>query len=427
LAEVAGEVKVKSSSRGRVTGAPYDAIKMTENPKVSGSRLVSVDALRGAAALAVVLFHAAHQARFLGTEQTPRWLGTAVAAVIYFGYTGVYLFFVISGFCIHLRWAKAKAAGQSPSIDFFAFWKRRIRRLYPPYIVAMCFYLIVLAVEGNLQLTRFFGWDLGLHLLMLHNFNNHTAYSINNVFWTLAIEEQLYLAYFLLVPLRIRFGWAKTLCCCLGARFVWFALSFTLFRQFGVELPVTEAAATQWFVWALGALSIEAAVGLVQLPRWTRDLRLGLFILLLTASLSYVDRFSDRRNLLHDLFWLVVHPMWGMGFFIIINRAVAAERGWRAVGRFAPRAIAVFASVGIFSYSLYLTHELILTHLYKYLTVWLAWPRSTLLLFSLFILSAVSVVFAWAFFWIFEKPFISWASAAPSPVLREKQAEAGAA
>ena len=405
---------------------------MTEKP-TTGSRLISIDALRGAAALAVVFFHATHQTRFLGTASTPYWLGWGGATLISFGYVGVYLFFVISGFCIHLRWAKARAAGRQPSIDFFAFWRRRIRRLYPPYLIAICFYLLVLAIVGGLELTRFFWFDLSTHLLMLHNFNNKTAYGINGVFWTLAIEEQLYLAYFLLIWLRVRFGWARTLAACLGARLMWFALSFVLVRAFGIALPVTEAALAQWFVWALGALSIEAALGIVKLPGWCRDLRLGTLVLVFTATFAYLDRFWDPRGLAHEIWWLAVHPLWGLGFFIVVNRAAQAESGWRAAKRI-PRYIAAFAGVGLFSYSLYLTHELILTHLANYLSALYQWPRTTMLLVSLFVLSGVSVLFAWVYFWLFEKPFISWAQAAsktapvlkeePAPMLKEEQAQA---
>ena len=115
---------------------------------------------------------------------------------------------MISGFCIHLQWARARAAGEEPQIKFGAFWKRRIRRLYPPYAIALAFYLLLTAWTVGLDVTRFFIYDIGMHLLMLHNLDFHTAYSINGIFWTLAIEEQLYLAYFLLLFIRVRWGWA---------------------------------------------------------------------------------------------------------------------------------------------------------------------------------------------------------------------------
>src|SRR3712207_8758132 len=38
--------------------------------------------------------------------------------------------------------------------------------------------------------------------------------SLNAVFWTLAIEEQLYLAYFALIWLRVKFGRKKTIAIC---------------------------------------------------------------------------------------------------------------------------------------------------------------------------------------------------------------------
>jgi peptidoglycan/LPS O-acetylase OafA/YrhL len=157
-----------------------------------------------------------------------------------------------------------------------------------------------------------------------------------------------------------------------------------------------------------------------------------MFVLLLTATFAYLDRFWDPRGLAHELWWVVVHPLWGIAFFIIINRAATAERVWRTTKRM-PRVVTAFAGVGLFSYSLYLTHELILDHLAKYLTTIFQWPRSTMLLISLFILSAISVLFAWVFFWLFEKPFISWAQASsktapvlkeePAPILKEEQAQ----
>jgi peptidoglycan/LPS O-acetylase OafA/YrhL len=106
---------------------PLKAIKTEALP---GGRLTSIDALRGIAALGVVLYHAVAQTGNAVPNnlfQYPVKLGQFVSS---FGYVGVFLFFVISGFCIHLQWAKARAAGQPQQIKFGEFWRRRLRRLY---------------------------------------------------------------------------------------------------------------------------------------------------------------------------------------------------------------------------------------------------------------------------------------------------------
>src|SRR5215510_12836736 len=168
------------------------------------TRLRGIDALRGAAALGVVFYHAVEQGQKVVPNNLLQYPVRLVQLASSFGYIGVFLFFVISGFCIHLQWARARARGAEPEIRFISFWKRRIRRLYPPYIIALLLFLLMAASTVGLSLTKSFFYDLGMHLLMLHNLDPKTCYTINGVFWTLAIEEQLYLAYFLLLFIRIR-------------------------------------------------------------------------------------------------------------------------------------------------------------------------------------------------------------------------------
>lgn len=67
------------------------------------ARLVSVDALRGIAALGVTFFHGLNSVNFVVAAATPHVLFTLVALAFSYGYVGVYLFFVISGFCSTLR------------------------------------------------------------------------------------------------------------------------------------------------------------------------------------------------------------------------------------------------------------------------------------------------------------------------------------
>ena len=214
-------------------------------------RMLTLDAMRGGAALAVVTYHALGVAPRTALSGWEAWLPQITAYVVHFAFAGIYLFFVISGFCIHLFWAKARAAGvEKPVIDFFTFWKRRVRRLYPPYFAALALYLCYLAYKTPVHVTGFYLWDVLLHLFMLHNLDLRTTYTINGAFWTLAIEEQLYLAYFLLLFLRIRFGWTRTLLVCFSARVVWLIVGRALSASLGIHIPVTEAAATNWFIWA---------------------------------------------------------------------------------------------------------------------------------------------------------------------------------
>src|ERR1051326_6103637 len=115
-------------------------------------RLRGIDALRGAAALGVVLYHAVEQGQKVLPNNLLQYPIRLVQFGSSFGYIGVFLFFVISGFCIHLQWARAKAAGIDPDIRFGSFWKRRIRRLYPPYLFTLLLFLLLAAGTTGLNL-----------------------------------------------------------------------------------------------------------------------------------------------------------------------------------------------------------------------------------------------------------------------------------
>ena len=365
--------------------------------------MLTLDAMRGGAALAVVTYHALGVSPLTAPGGWEWWLPQITGHLVHFAFAGIYLFFVISGFCIHLFWAKARAAGvQQPVINFFSFWKRRVRRLYPPYFAALALYLCYLAYKTPVEVTAFYLWDVLLHLFMLHNLDPRTAYTINGAFWTLAIEEQLYLAYFLLLFLRIRYGWTITLLLTFGARVVWLIISRGLSESVGFHIPLTEAAATNWFIWALGALSVEAALGLIKLPAWCSRISVGALVLGCAMSLAQLLPLTDQKGWVHDAGWLIMHPAWGVGFFILVNYAVAAEQRWRIERLRTPRLIPTLAAVGLMSYSLYLTHSFVLMHWY-----WFGFTKLHILTISLLIMTPLSVAFSWLFFRAFERPFMT--------------------
>lgn len=343
------------------------------------------------------------------------WFGDAADAAMLFGKYGVWLFFVISGFCIHLQWVRARVVSGARQLSFTEFWRRRIWRLYPPYLVTLVFYVWLRHQQGELPWNGLTAWKIGLHAVMLQNVDTRALNAMNNVYWTLAVEEQLYLLYFVFLAVRQRFGWLPTLAAALAARVAWFALAMGIHRLWGVDIVVTQAAAAQWFVWILGALAVEASYGLVRLPRWTRDRWLAGAILVVAGVTAWAQNYWLTAGSLSNVVWLAGDVVWGLGFFVLLNWAVAHEPAWSAARR--ARGIAAWlASVGLFSYSLYLTHEIV---------EWRAWPvvadalaRTGHLLPQIVVmalLTAASLLFARAFFELFERPFLRRPGSASAP------------
>jgi peptidoglycan/LPS O-acetylase OafA/YrhL len=127
-----------------------------------------------------------------------------------FGWLGVDVFFVLSGFLLtrqHLarlerpgaaaRGAFARAFGDR----YATYLKRRILRVYPAYYASLAALLALAAagVYGRLPERL----DLALHLAMAHNVVDRYVATMNGVFWTLPFEWSFYLVFpFLFVLLR---------------------------------------------------------------------------------------------------------------------------------------------------------------------------------------------------------------------------------
>src|SRR3979409_2147051 len=131
-------------------------MNLTNTSSLNGGRLQSIDALRGVAAVGVGLYHAVSQTQKAVPYNLFQWPVKLIQFLSSYGYIGVFLFFVISGFCIHLQWAKSRAAQQPQPIQFGSFWRRRIRRLYPPYLIAFALFMLMAALTTGVNVTHFF-------------------------------------------------------------------------------------------------------------------------------------------------------------------------------------------------------------------------------------------------------------------------------
>lgn len=376
----------------------------TPEPRtLAPGRLVSIDALRGVAAVGVVLYHT----NAIPGVDRRMFFGDAFDAAMLFGKYGVWLFFVISGFCIHLQWVRSRIDPAVRPLGFVAFWKRRLRRLYPPYLVTLAFYIYLRHALGELPYTALSAWKVGLHVFMLQNLDTRALATMNNVYWTLAVEEQLYLLYFVFLAVRMRCGWPTTLIVAAAARVGWFALAMLVHRVWGVDIVVTQAAAVQWVIWILGALAVEAAFGLTPLPAWTGNAALGALLLGGAGAIAWAQNYWLAAGVTSNVLWLTSDAVWGVGFFVMLNWSVGYEMTWTATRR-VPRWVTGLAAVGLFSYSLYLTHEIVEWRIWPLVAGRLAetghlLPQAVVMA----LMVAASLAFAKVFFLLFERPFLS--------------------
>lgn len=148
----------------------------------TGKRLAGLDHLRAFAITAVFLFHY----RMFGH---PEWVDNVAG----FGWTGVDLFFVLSGFLIAGQLFAQADAGKLRLKEFFA---KRFFRILPPYWTVLLLYFCIPAFrerEALPPLWKFltFTQNFGLNVIDRGTFSHA---------WSLCIEEQFYLALPLLLP-----------------------------------------------------------------------------------------------------------------------------------------------------------------------------------------------------------------------------------
>jgi peptidoglycan/LPS O-acetylase OafA/YrhL len=168
-------------------------------------RLHSLDALRGLAALAVVLWHWQHF-QLLGTRQlTWPWLIDAnpvdhshqpffFALRLFYehGYMAVDLFFLISGFIFFWLYAE-KVANRSTTVA--DFWVLRITRLYPLHLVtlAMVAGLQLLFCERTGDYFVYGANDLRHFTMSLLFFQaNGSGAAFNGPTWSITVELVMY-------------------------------------------------------------------------------------------------------------------------------------------------------------------------------------------------------------------------------------------
>jgi peptidoglycan/LPS O-acetylase OafA/YrhL len=171
---------------------------------------LDVQGLRGLAVLLVVLFHVGLPPATGGNS-----LRLTNSTVLSGGFVGVDVFFVVSGFVItRLLWTEVETTG---TLRLRLFYARRVRRLLP----ALALMLIVVAIVvpliftplGVLEQTSitgaaaaFFSANAVIWYTSFGYFDPASGANPLLHTWTLAVEEQFYLFF----PILMLFGWKMT-------------------------------------------------------------------------------------------------------------------------------------------------------------------------------------------------------------------------
>lgn len=336
-------------------------------------RLLSVDVMRGLAALGVLLVHIPHQGE-PGVANLRFWL----LLPLEYGRLGVPIFVVLSGFCIHLGVAKKIAQGDRGGANWRSFWWRRFHRLYPPYLAAIILGVLAYqassaSVIGSFQRITTLPEDVAVHLAMVANLFTSFWSGVGNFpLWTLSMEEQLYALYALYLVIRMRTTTGLALALALAVSVAWTIGAVAWFPEslgsgtWSVgEWPKWPFAF--WFNWVLGAVAAEAFAGSCRLPRWGASGRVAvaLFAIGLATSGEILGRLSGSH-------WLATRTPWAplpmvlewitllaspvaiaLAVFVALNYGIRVESSGTLRGKPILHAL---GTVGLFSYSLYLTH-----------------------------------------------------------------------
>ncbi len=292
-----------------------------------------IEGLRGIAVLLVVLYHCG-LGGFSG------------------GFIGVDVFFVLSGYLI--TGLLLSEITSSDRIDLLRFYARRARRLLPASALVLWVTLLVSALilsPPELEGAGRAGRATALYLSNMFFALNAADYFAPNVAlnpmlhtWSLAVEEQFYLFWPLLILLGLR--WRHSV------RMLTLLLAAMTVVSLAMGIWLTTHSGTRGFYWlparawefGIGGLAVLLPAGALGIPsrRWRGLAWLGVLVMLGSAALL-----TERMPFPG---WIALIPVLGTVLTLVAGAEHAGGGVERVLG------VAPLQSLGRLSYSWYLWH-----------------------------------------------------------------------
>jgi peptidoglycan/LPS O-acetylase OafA/YrhL len=304
--------------------------------RAQAPRAPGLDLLRAAAILWVMLYHLA----VLDMIKADAW-------IVRFGWMGVDLFFVLSGYLIAGQLFRPYASGGRP--DFRRFFMRRLMRTLPAFWVVLAIYLLVPVLDERRHIQP--AWQF---LSFTQNLLLPTRPVSFSHAWSLCVEEQFYLALpLVLMLLALRPGAKATIGVMAVVLLGGMALRGWLWGHDGDQYMRFIYYPTYSRLDGLLAGVAAAAVQVFRPELWKKlTTRPNLLLVLgfagvLIASLIFGGQVGG--------FWAAVlgYPLIALSLGLVV---VAGSVPNSLIGK---RALPGAAAIAAVSYSLYLSHKLV--------------------------------------------------------------------
>ncbi len=416
--------------------------------------IAPLDGLRALAILLVIWCHLSTFGVFYHLNMGP----TPLQYLADFGFAGVLLFFVLSGFLLFLPYARALLESR-PWPSARKFYLRRALRILPLYYLA---FVLLLLLQAGFWLHLQNAGPLYLGALLLFDMRSDAfdaMVKLDAPFWTLAIEWQFYLLLPWLALALAKVAGPR------ARRGFFLRLLGGLSALVALGLGIRWLAATMHYDWGQDQpSSVPGLPGFaMKLLYGVKGKYLEVFVLGMAASILYVLAIEHgglparRRKavgalaavialaglvgcvfwaaqaqripfLLYGPWWIFVPPegrLWqilgewaiGLCFALLL---IGVSFGAPSLQRFF--ALAPLRFIGIISYSLYIWHFPILALLSSNIPAFSSFPYLGFVALGVLL----SLLVCSCSYYLIERPFIRYRRAAHSPAEREPSPVPGA-